>query len=762
MRISIDLVSGKAVLGRGTTQEIATLREKRATVAVLEAEFVRNVTVQELDASATGKFELKIPTRYDNPQAITGASSWTKIGTGTSTYYRFAYALINDALDYLFGVSAPVVFTAVVATDLLSAAASPAIGSIIEVSSDDTLPGGLHPGQDLYVITAGHTATDWKVSLTPEGTPINIASTGTGTHKFALVSDDVTPVTLMGEISWREFALDHKTQTISFVIENDVNRDGDTIPGSPAVIYTRDSFIRHGSGVPDDSVGVDGDGYVNDDNGDLYFRDAGVYVLDFNLKGHDAGFTFKFNSATSGDPASGKFLFNNATFASATQLNISETDDNSNSLASFLAQQDDSTSGKKTFVLARKAASTAYFSFWITSALTDAGTYNTFPIQPISTAGSISNGDPLQLVFIRTGDKGDAGGQFVQNYSSTTADADPGSGIFRLNNATIASVTGAYLDNSEAGGNAINAFLDTFDDSTATIKGILSLRGVTNPLAFAVYAVTGSVVDGTGYRKLSLTHIASGGVFTTGDLFAFTFVRNGDSGTAGATPAITQNYSTTTTDSDPGSGIFRFNNATIASVTAAYLDNNESGGGSITGWLDTFDDSNSAIRGILIFKGITSPTAFAVFSVTGSVVDGSGYRKLTLTYLSSGGTFTNAEMFALAFYRAGDIDSTAPQNAKNVDYTLALTDAGKHIFHDSATPHTWTIPANGSVAFPIGTIITLVNNTGGGDITLVITTDTLRRGDGTAGTGSRTITADSIATILKTKTQEWLLGGVFT
>lgn len=102
------------------------------------------------------------------------------------------------------------------------------------------------------------------------------------------------------------------------------------------------------------------------------------------------------------------------------------------------------------------------------------------------------------------------------------------------------------------------------------------------------------------------------------------------------------------------------------------------------------------------------------------------------------------------------------QNPQATNYTLALADSGKHIFHDSATAHTYTIPANSSVAFPIGTTITLVNNTGGGVVTLAITTDTLRRGDGTAGTGSRTISADSVATILKTKSTEWMITGKFS
>jgi hypothetical protein len=138
----------------------------------------------------------------------------------------------------------------------------------------------------------------------------------------------------------------------------------------------------------------------------------------------------------------------------------------------------------------------------------------------------------------------------------------------------------------------------------------------------------------------------------------------------------------------------------------------------------------------------------------------------TIAFVAGGGTLTNNLPVALVFIPVGDKGDAGPtdlpQNVQNAAYTLVLGDAGKHIFHDEATARVYTIPANASVAFPIGTTVTIVNNTGAGAITLSITTDTLRRGDGTAGTGSRTISADAIATILKTKTTEWIITGIFT
>lgn len=101
-----------------------------------------------------------------------------------------------------------------------------------------------------------------------------------------------------------------------------------------------------------------------------------------------------------------------------------------------------------------------------------------------------------------------------------------------------------------------------------------------------------------------------------------------------------------------------------------------------------------------------------------------------------------------------------PQNSQSTAYTLVLSDANKHIYHPSAdtTARTWTIPANSSVAYPIGTAITFVNDHGAGIITIAITTDTLRfAGAGT--TGSRTLAADGNATALKITSTSWQIVG---
>jgi hypothetical protein len=123
-------------------------------------------------------------------------------------------------------------------------------------------------------------------------------------------------------------------------------------------------------------------------------------------------------------------------------------------------------------------------------------------------------------------------------------------------------------------------------------------------------------------------------------------------GTPGDKGGILYKFSTTTTDADPGAGYLRVNNATIASVTQLYIDNTDRHGNTVTGWLDSFDDSTNTVKGTIRMLS-NSGTAIAIFNMTGSVVDGTGYRKITVVYIA-GSLPANNEEIVLDFSRSGD------------------------------------------------------------------------------------------------------------
>ena len=99
-----------------------------------------------------------------------------------------------------------------------------------------------------------------------------------------------------------------------------------------------------------------------------------------------------------------------------------------------------------------------------------------------------------------------------------------------------------------------------------------------------------------------------------------------------------------------------------------------------------------------------------------------------------------------------------PQNAQTGSYTLVLADSGKHIYHAvGAGAATYTIPANGSVAYPIGTALTFVNLSST-SISIAITTDTMYLSS--AGTtGTRTLAQYGSATAIKVTSTVWLISG---
>ena len=97
-----------------------------------------------------------------------------------------------------------------------------------------------------------------------------------------------------------------------------------------------------------------------------------------------------------------------------------------------------------------------------------------------------------------------------------------------------------------------------------------------------------------------------------------------------------------------------------------------------------------------------------------------------------------------------------PQNAATTGaYGVVAADAGTHIY--STATRTITIPANASVAMPVGSTVVFVAGSGA-TVTIAITTDTMYlAGPGT--TGSRTLAAFGMATAVKITSTSWIISG---
>lgn len=253
--------------------------------------------------------------------------------------------------------------------------------------------------------------------------------------------------------------------------------------------------------------------------------------------GDDAGFEYQFNTSVAGDPGLGKFNFNNATFMAATVFGISETDNNANILTALLAAMDDSAGTNKCLVVIIKQGGAAYFAFHITGILTDQGAFDLFPIVPISSSGTIVNNDVCHVIFhpLEKGDVGSTGSPGpttapTWTFDSATSASDPGSNKFKLNSATISSVTSIVISETGQGGGDLSAWLASFDDSTnASHRGTLYIIQANDSSKYAIFT-TGTVTDSGPFDQIALTYVAGPGGFTNGAVCAMSFTRSGNAG----------------------------------------------------------------------------------------------------------------------------------------------------------------------------------------------------------------------------------------
>ena len=158
-------------------------------------------------------------------------------------------------------------------------------------------------------------------------------------------------------------------------------------------------------------------------------------------------------------------------------------------------------------------------------------------------------------------------------------------------------------------------------------------------------------------------------------------------------------------------------------------------------------------------------------NITGSSLTSVGtLGSLAVTNAVTAATFAGDATTATTTTAASGVGYMGlPQNSTTTGaYRLLATDAGKHIY--STATRTITIPGNATggspqVAFPIGSTIVFVNATGT-TLTLSMdgtTTDTcLLSSAGTSmtgGSGSRTLAAFGMATLLKITSTSWIISG---
>jgi len=352
---------------------------------------------------------------------------------------------------------------------------------------------------------------------------------------------------------------------------------------------------------------------------------------------------------------------------------------------------------------------------------------------PGSATASFTTSSGALALGIPIGQTGHAG--ISMQYSTTTTDSDPGAGFIRGNNTSLNSCTILYVDDSD-GTTDISAWVQSWDNSSSGSKGFITIAGNPNSASpLVIFKVNGAVTDASGYTKVPVAYVAGSTSITNSAEISVQFSPSGDGDVAG----LDYVFSTTTTDSDPGSGVLRVNHGTISSASAIYIDDQDANSADVSAYLLTWDDStNSADRGQIYITKKSAPANFAIFKVSGASTDASGYVKLAVTHVSSNGSFSNTDPIAVEFNRTGNAgaDGTMSGPGSSTDNAVARFNGtdGETVQNSGVTlddSNHLSFPDDAKVQFGAGNDLQLYHN--GSDSYIV-----------DAGTGGLNIQASSV------------------
>jgi hypothetical protein len=220
--------------------------------------------------------------------------------------------------------------------------------------------------------------------------------------------------------------------------------------------------------------------------------------------------TWEFDSGTaSTDPGTGKLRFNNATIASATQVNLSYAGLAGTNLTFAMK----ALRAGDLLQLQQGAA-------WATCRLTgtpDEVESVLLPVSVVSSGGTFEAGEPVHVTPFPAARRSEP----TWTFDSTTTDADPGAGKFRLNVASpMTDSTFIYVADSEA-------FTVDWATAFATLaeNSFVLIQQASGDARF-LCRVTGLAQDASGYTKIPIEVISTrGGVnFTAGSLCSFSFL----------------------------------------------------------------------------------------------------------------------------------------------------------------------------------------------------------------------------------------------
>jgi len=289
-----------------------------------------------------------------------------------------------------------------------------------------------------------------------------------------------------------------------------------------------------------------------------------------------------------------------------------------------------------------------------------------------------------------------------------------------------ASATVRYIDSNGASISTLSDTAASFIPTSSTVPVNGMFLPVANTVAISTNTAETMRIDSTGNVSIATTSTnirgSSGGKFLTL--------------AGGSLPGAVLELYNTNTDGTGNYGTIVFG------ANAAGLAANKS-----IAQVEAYTAGTTANNrgGILIFSTKADGGALAVRLT----IDNTGLSTFsgTVSATAAPGTTTSASQLGYI---------GLPQNLNPTSYTITAADNGKHIYY-TTSGQTLTIPANGTLALPIGFSFVIIN-AAAVTTSIAITTDTLILA-GTGSTGTRTLAAYGMATLVKITATSWMISG---
>lgn len=330
------------------------------------------------------------------------------------------------------------------------------------------------------------------------------------------------------------------------------------------------------------------------------------------------------------------------------------------------------------------------------------------------------------------------GNAFSFTYATATADADPGDGLLRFNNATIASATVVYVDDKEFNGTDIQAWKTDF-----AVGGRLMFTLQDDPTKWANFRITVNT-DAVGYTKLTVVLIANNGAFDTtlGNLI-MNYSPPGASGSAGTTGATGPAGAAGATGATGVSGVTGATGpagATGAGTTGA------TGPAGATGATGPSGGPTGA-TGPVGATGATGPTGAGTTGATGPVgaTGPAGVTGATGPVGATGATGVT-----------GPPAGAQTLSGHSSNFGLVVADAQTLIEVSGAL--TCTVPNSGTQAFATGDHVDFIVDSGGSILFAAAGGVTIRSEAGMLNV----VTANTAATLIYFGTNIWTLIGALS